>query len=453
MASVERRKDGYKIVVSMGYDSNGKQIKKSTTWKPTPGMTKYQIEKALEREKVIFEESCKSGVVLKGNVKFCDFVETWFRDHAEPNLKSTTIKNYRYLLKRTNQAIGHMKLDQIHPQHLEAFYNDLQNGSYQVGSCLQSVDGFRELMKSKRLTQKRITQLSGLSEGTLRQLYNQRPVSDETANRLAKALNMDKWELFVKPKGMKSLSAKTIKEYHQFISSVLSTAVKWELIFSNPCDRVTIPKVPRKEAKYLDEEDTSRLLQLLEEEDLKHKTIIYLLIFSGMRRGELCGLEWSDVDFENNQIQIQRNSLYTPERGLYTDSCKTESSVRKIHVPTFIIGMLEEYKTWQLNQGIKSERIFTQKNGSPIFPDGITSWFRKFMRKSDLPYITLHSLRHTSATLLIAGGADIQTVSSRLGHSKTSTTLDVYSHTIKSADELASQTLEAMLGKPTSGDY
>lgn len=125
MATVTKRGDSYKITVSCGYNLEGKQIRRHTTWKPEPGMTARQIKKELDRQTVLFEERCRSGQVLDGNVTLADFIERWFQDYAEQQLRPTTIAGYRKLLKRTLPAIGHIRLSKLQPHHLMKFYANL----------------------------------------------------------------------------------------------------------------------------------------------------------------------------------------------------------------------------------------------------------------------------------------------------------------------------------------
>ena len=125
MATITKRGETYRIRVSCGYDINGKQIMRSTTWDPDPGMTKKQIEKELQRQTVLFEEKCQTGQFLDGSIKFAEFAEQWFRDYAENQLRAKTVSRYRHLMKRINAAIGHMRLDKIQPQHLLSFYDNL----------------------------------------------------------------------------------------------------------------------------------------------------------------------------------------------------------------------------------------------------------------------------------------------------------------------------------------
>lgn len=194
------------------------------------------------------------------------------------------------------------------------------------------------------------------------------------------------------------------------------------------------------------------MIALLDKEPIQYRTIILLLINTGLRRGELCGLEWKDIDFKNAVLYVRRNTLYLPDRGIYDDTPKTASSQRAIKLPANCIPMLKEYRAWQAAERLKlgdqwqeHDRLFTRWNGEPIHPDTLTNWFSDFVKRNDLPPVTIHSMRHTNATLLIAAGTNLRTVSARLGHAQTSTTANVYSHAIQSADAAAAETLDDIL--------
>lgn len=180
--------------------------------------------------------------------------------------------------------------------------------------------------------------------------------------------------------------------------------------------------------------------------------MIMLLIYTGMRRGELFGLEWKDIDFENGYLNIVRTSQYIGNKTLITKEPKTKSSRRCMKISQSLVDLLKEYRAFQSEQRLKTgsewhntDRLFTQLNGLPMCPDSLTKWFSNFLKKHNLRQVTLHSLRHTNATLLIAEGTDIRTVSSRLGHSNTATTLNIYTHALKSKDSEAADVLNTVL--------
>lgn len=179
-----------------------------------------------------------------------------------------------------------------------------------------------------------------------------------------------------------------------------------------------------------------------------------LLIYCGMRRGELLGLEWKDINFDTNVLSINRTSQYTNEKGIYTDDVKTASSRRSMKLSDEVTELLKEYKVWQdekrLAIGDKwtdTDRLFTQWNGLPMSLSTPYKWLQDFTKKNNLPKINIHSLRHTNATLLIRQGVNVRTVAGRLGHSVTSTTLNIYSHELQSADAAAADSLSNIFKK------
>ncbi len=452
MATITKRGDTYRIRVSCGYDINGKQLTKSTTWDPEPGMTKKQIEKELQRQTVLFEEKCRTGQFLDGSIKFAEFAEQWFRDYAEKQLRAKTVSRYQHLMKRINDAIGHMRLDRIQPQHLLSFYDNLSEAGIRNDTKYECKVDFKKVLKKMGLTKVALANNAEVSISVLNRITTGQPINQVSVDRIVKALEVKKADIFKPVESVSTLSPKTIQHHHRLISAILATAVEWQIIFSNPCDRVRAPKVPRTEAKYLDEEDAAKLLDLLDKEDLQHAVMIKLLIYTGMRRGELCGLEWQDIDFDSAVIHIRRTSLYLKGKGIFEDETKSATSARSIKVPQAAIDMLKSYRTYQSekklslgDQWANTGRLFTSWNGNPIHPDTITGWFRKFIVKNNLPDISVHSLRHTNATLLIAGGVPIKTVSNRLGHAQASTTSNIYAHAIRSADEAAAETLQDIL--------
>lgn len=453
MASVTKRNNTYTIRVSLGYDASGKQLQRFMTWKPKPGMTENQIKKELERQKVLFEEQCRNGQYMGGNMRFSEFADYWMREYAEKQLKAKTIFDYKLLLKRINAAIGHIRLDKLQPHHLMELYNNLQEKGIREDARYVIKQDVSPLLKKKKMTQKILVEKSGVSKNTVANFVHGINIREDSAHKIAAALKVPAEKLFTKiEKRGEVLAPKTISHYHKLISAILEKAVKWQILMYNPCRRVEAPKVPKKETKYLDDRQAMHLVECLRGEPLQYQAIIITLLYSGMRRGELCGLLWDDIDFKNCLIDINKSSLYLSDRGIYDDTPKTEGSKRVIKVPKYVIDILDRHRNEQLMQRlklgdkwVKSNKVFTQWNGKAIHPDTITGWFGEFLKRHDLPHISIHSLRHTNATLLIAGGTDLRTVSKRLGHADMTTTANIYTHAIQSADEKAAQVLESLL--------
>ena len=246
------------------------------------------------------------------------------------------------------------------------------------------------------------------------------------------------------------LKASSIKTYHEAISAVLSKAVKWGFIPYNPAINAEIPKKEKKEAAYLDEADARRLLSLLHEAPIKYRVAISFDLLSGLRRGELLGLRWRDVDFDTETITVAQSSLYAKGHGLFVDTPKNQTSARVLKLSRSAFIMLGQYKDWQDTQreacgdqwNPTDGRVFTHEDGRPLFPSYLTKWFKDFITRHGFQDVHLHSLRHSYASLMIADGTPLVVVSKRLGHSQVSTTSDIYAHIIKSSDEKAAQVTE-----------
>lgn len=253
----------------------------------------------------------------------------------------------------------------------------------------------------------------------------------------------------------KPLSPKTIRHVLGLVSDIFAYAVRMGIVRDNPCGRVVLPKLVRKEKKIYTVEETVRLMELLRNEPIKYRAFYYLLIYSGCRRGELLGLEWQDVDFSNCLISIRRTSCYTPDRGTYTDTTKTEHSKRTLKLPQEVMDILCELREFQLRQAdifgdkwVETGRLFTKENGEPQHPNTSYHWLEKFCARNGLPFHGIHSFRHLFASLLVGNGVDIVTVSGVLGHSAVSTTSNIYCHMLENARVMASDTITSALRLP-----
>lgn len=250
------------------------------------------------------------------------------------------------------------------------------------------------------------------------------------------------------------LSATTVKYYRRILSSILQCAVDWKVIKDNPTPKLKFPKTSKKEAAFFDEQEFYHLLECLQNEPFKYRMIVFLDITTGLRRGEVMGLEWKDIDLDSGTINIARQSLYTKEKGIYTDDLKTSHSDRTIQASPSLIAMLKEYEKWQNRERMKiadlwqdHDRLFTKWNGEPMHPDTISKWFPEFRRKYNLSDVPFHGLRHTAATMLLNDGLNLKAVASQLGHADGTMILKIYGHATKSAKKEAADIMERRLNK------
>ena len=251
----------------------------------------------------------------------------------------------------------------------------------------------------------------------------------------------------------KPLARKTVIHHLSFISDVFSYAVKMSMVPDNPCSRVSIPKGERKEKEIYSIEEVEHLFELLEEDaPLKYRAFMILAVYSGFRRGEMMGLEWKDVDFNDNIISVRRTSNYTKANGYYTDTTKTRKSQRSLKFPEMVMNLLKELKADQERQAklmgskwIDSDRLFIKDNGEPLFCGMPYLWLERFCKKHKIPFYGLHSIRHFFASSLIHANVDIAAVSSALGHSAITTTSSIYLHAFPDANARASEAIASVL--------
>lgn len=434
----------YKITVTTGRDRNGKQVRHFRTWRPAPGMTERQIEKAVQKAAFEFEQQIERGFAADNRQSFAEYADYVIDLKERSGAKRRTIERYRALMKRIGAAIGHLKLADIRPQHLNMFYTDLGKAGVRESQIKATPKkDIAQLMKQKRLSAAALSRSSGVAASTFAPAIHGNTVSLHTAETLAAALGYKTETLFKLSQDNSPLSAKTILEYHRLISTIMSQAEKEMLIPYNPAHRATPPKLARSEVDSFQPEELARILDCLENEPIKWRTITHLLIVTGCRRGEIMGLHWDAIDWEACQLRIDRALLYTAPSGIYEDTTKT-GETRFIKVPAETMQLLKLYRAYydglRVKNGdrwIESGYVFTRDDGGIMNPDNVTQWLGNFARKYDLPPIHPHKFRHTMASLLIYNGTDALTVSKRLGHAKVSTTTDIYSHMIKRADERA----------------
>lgn len=240
---------------------------------------------------------------------------------------------------------------------------------------------------------------------------------------------------------------------------MFSTAVRWQLMDANPCERVTPPKLVEQDVEFLDETGIADLLAALPDAPVQLSVITQLALFTGARRGEICGLRWSDIDLDAGVMAINRNLSYIAHRGTIFDYPKTKKSRRCIKLSDDCIALLRDYKQWQMRERlkvgtfcqrtitieggklVKNDLLFTKPDGKPIDPNTVSSWFPVFLREHGLPPCRFHSLRHSNAALLIAAHVPATTVAGRLGHAQVSTTTNIYAAMIRSSDAAAADAL------------
>ena len=221
----------------------------------------------------------------------------------------------------------------------------------------------------------------------------------------------------------------TCVKVYTILHGLFKMAYMTDAVPHNPMDKVERPRprkdeVQGKEVEAYTVEEVQGILAGLEAEPLKWRAYLRLLIDTGIRRGEACGLQWKDVDFQENTVTISGNLCYTPQKGVYLDTPKN-GHTRTVDVDPDVMKLL---RTLRASQKIISQYVFAQDNGEPIHPQSPTRYMKKFSERYGVPDLHPHKLRHTFASIAITNGADVASVSEKLGHSDKAVTLRMYTH-------------------------
>lgn len=445
MATIQKRGKSYRIAVSNGYNIKGKQIREWMTWTPSPGMTERQVEKELQRQITMFEEKVRHQTTHDGNIRLVDFTERFLTQHAEPNLKKKTVYGYKTKMELINQALGHIRLKDLKPGHIASFYANLQEENIRAKALSIPKEDFGAWMRDRKTSMVALARETGLSVWVFKQMKAGQGIAISGAKTFAATYGLAYDDFFTTQRDSTPLKPGTVHAYHRVLSAVLCRAVKWQYIESNPAEKADLPSIAHRRAKYLDEPDARRLLERLQDEPIMWRGIITFDLLSGLRRAELLGLRWCDVDIENQLLHIRQTWNYVPDAGCYIDTPKSEDSERPLKISRTAVLLLLDLQKWQEQQAEilgdawsnPDGRVFTRENGRPLFPDTVSKWFTAFVRRNNLPPVTVHSLRHTYASLMIADGTPLVIVSHSLGHAQVSTTSNIYSHVIASAEARA----------------
>ncbi|NMM52034.1 site-specific integrase [Paenibacillus aquistagni] len=246
-----------------------------------------------------------------------------------------------------------------------------------------------------------------------------------------------------------SLSSGTIQYHHRVLKNVFTRAVEWKFIKNNPVSDVRKPKVQYKEVVPYDEDEVSQLMLALQNEPFHWRMMITLALTTGLRRGELLGLEWKHVNWKTGIIEVVQSVTKSVD-GLANLKEPKNNKRRKVSLPSSI---LEEFKNYYTSRVRERDKIgdawkggdhffvFSHPNGKAFNQERPYIWFKKFTQRNGFRHIRFHDLRHTSATLLINQGVHAKIISERLGHSNITTTMNIYGHALQTADQMAAEKL------------
>lgn len=239
----------------------------------------------------------------------------------------------------------------------------------------------------------------------------------------------------------RQLSDSFVRKVHMMLHEALDAAVKERLIVKNPTNGTTVPKSNCAEKQILDDGQLEQFIEVFRQEPY-WRDFFYVEVMTGLRRGELCGLKWTDIDFENNRLRVERSVSVKRGGGVQIGDTKTGNGVRNIILPPSVTELLRKRKTEAITEWIFTDPTHPDK---PISPAAAYRKLKVLLKRAELPLIRFHDLRHTFATHAMQAGVDAKTLSGILGHTNASFTLDTYTHVTSDMQKNASAVVGKMM--------
>ena len=330
-----------------------------------------------EKLKQAIEETQALDVTKAGKYTVGEWMEVWFQDYAKIKVRPSSHQTYQgYIQNHIRPNIGDIPLEKLTSLDLQKFYKKL------------------------------------LAQG-----------------------RVDRVEAKGQPKG---LSAKTVRNIHQILSSGLKLAQEQRLILTNPAEGCALPRVEHQEMKTLTTVQLASFFREARESGVFE--LYYLELATGLRRGELLGLKWEDIDLERGDLRVRRQ-VSRINGEVVEAPLKTKNAYRTLPLAEDTVSVLKEQRRKVGN----SPWVFPSPNGGPISPDSVLHMLHRVLKRAGLPKVRFHDLRHTFATLVLQNGVDVKTVSGMLGHFSAGFTLDTYVHITSAAQRQAAQTMGSVL--------
>jgi integrase len=239
----------------------------------------------------------------------------------------------------------------------------------------------------------------------------------------------------------------TVHAIHELIHRGLDQAVVWKIITENVSDNASLPRVPKQERPTLTKEQAQKLLDTAKGHPLE--ALLTVALATGMRRGEMLGLRWQDINFETMSLQVRRTVGFGKNHKYIENEPKTSSGRRRIVLPQFVIDALKQHRLRQVERRLQvgeawidRDLVFCNMVGDYFTLSSLASMFQRLLKKAVLPHMRFHDLRHSSATILLTMGVHPKVVQELLGHSQISMTMDTYSHVLPSMQQEAMKKLD-----------
>ena len=284
-----------------------------------------------------------------------------------------------------------------------------------------------------------------ITKNQVKKHIGHKPLSSLTTADIQRFYNKIKKEGRMKPKrdGSYELADSMVRKIHMMLHEALDTAVRERLIAKNPTNGTTIPKTNYPEKQILGDEQLETFLEEIKKEEY-WCDFFYVEVMVGLRRGEICGLKWSDIDFSANKLRVERSVGIKKGGGISIGETKTNTGIRTIIMPPSVSEVLQRRKQTAISAWVFPSFLNPEQ---PIHPSAAYRKLKVILKHAELPMIRFHDLRHTFATHAMKGGVDAKTLSGILGHTNASFTLDTYTHVTSDMQKNASAVVGNMMQK------
>lgn len=475
----------FRIIVPTELRHDGKR-EKTKIWYNVEHLSGKALRIKLEQEASNFEKSvfnASAQADIKG-ISLSDYIHHFKQVKITGGKKHNTLLYYDNMAQRVIEFYGSAKLTDITVANANSFFCWLKSQRSNAAQTAHQNGNLKNFAKLYGVTQQTIANRAGISIKKVEACYAGKNINYDNAQRIYNAISaivtdkkhiMDINRIRVNRKPSEpplpvpniafrdlfvinpstTLSDKTIKEHYVFLHAVLQLAVREKIISFNPLDDTEKPKSESKEKEYFTAEEIKEILAKLDAEVIKGKTsykwqaIMYLLIFTGARRGEIMGLSWDSIDLGTGAITIKQATSYSHERKeVYIHTPKTRQSIRTIILSPRVLNILTRYKgeyhllKTKAAKWVDTGLLFVQPDGKPMSPGAIDDWMQSFAARNELPHMNPHKFRHSAATnMLHSNQVDLKTASVMLGHSSPSVTGNIYAHALQDSNARAANIL------------
>ena len=432
----------------------------------TDGLTEAKFKRQVEKLAIEFEEEIAAAYkreteeVRTRVLTFTELMTEW-KAHIKANLSVNYYERAEEVESRFTEFLREQHLDDkpisaITVRDVQMFLNTFQMKGMKGKPMAKLKKDFPKTVSLRELAREKI--LPRCSSFNLRK--HEASIEKETAERICEKYKLEFDEYFTLVATDKPYSLETVKGYRRILRTLFNEAMRYEWIVKNPVcatkigagsSNTTLRPVSEKEVFTIKEARAFiEKLNGLPAEEINRRVPLKFMLLTGVRNAEMCGLRWSDIDFEKKVVHIRRNRLYNKTTGIYEKEPKTKTSVRDIPLTDGLISDLKEYMEWfRLADGKFDERlddyyVAVNPYREPISPQRTGVWLTYYERVWGLKHVSPHGLRHTYCSLLLSQSVPIQTVSKYMGHSDSTVTLKVYSHFIPDTQEKALSALNKL---------